>query len=59
MTVANGILLVGVILMFISAFWDPGPAVNPGQIRPSLYKLAWCCFLIWVLLALGHVVVHS
>lgn len=59
MAAANVILIIGIVLMFISAFWDPGPAVNPGQIRPSLYKLAWCCFLIWVLLVMGHFVVNS
>jgi len=49
MSVAAVFLLIGVILMVVSAFVEPTFV--------SFYKLAWACFLFWLLLGAGHLVI--
>lgn len=51
MTVATIVLLIGFILMTISAF------VEPAQV--SLYKLAWACFLLFLVLTAGHLTLQG
>lgn len=49
-TVAVFFLLVGAILMGVSAFFEP--------VRPSLYKLAWMCFFLYFLFGVGSIQVQ-
>lgn len=44
--------LLAAILMGISAFFEPSP-------RPSLYKLAWACFIVGIMGTIGHFAVHT
>lgn len=58
MSAAVLLLLIGVILMGVSALLDLASGVNlPAGLSSCLYKLAWMCFMLWLLLGMGKLAI--
>lgn len=58
MSAAVVLLLIGAILMAVSALLDlASQPAWPGGLSSCLYKLAWMCFMLWLLLGMGKLVI--
>lgn len=54
MSVAVLVLLIGFILMCVSGVLD----LVAGGVSSALYKFAWACFLLWLVLGAGHLAIQ-